>query len=174
MASEREVTDALAPLVDYYDAGAKITPAQVQLYVRALADLDAGVLEEAAAEYVQTGKWFPKVSELREIAKRRHGAAAADSVLDDRENDAIRERGRELWGMYCYGEISQQELESDRAWIAYQKLLPHRPGPTPEEQARLDAIWEQAQVVSAQWMTEDYGPDWRQSPPASMMQGAEV
>ena len=164
MATEQEVSETLAMLVDYYEYGDEMTPGKARLYVRSLVDLDSAALVEAVTEHVQASKWFPKISELREIAKRRHGAAAIASSVRDEEDAAIRMRAQTLWGLYVYGEITLEQLESDRTWIAYQSLLPHRPGPAPEEQARLDAAWQWAQEETERWMIEEFCPDWRQLP----------
>lgn len=68
MANGTDILDVLGTLVDYF--AVEPNDAQLRLYVRALSDLTGAELQAAADEYIKTGKWFPKVSELRDIAER--------------------------------------------------------------------------------------------------------
>lgn len=69
MAKKSEILGVLGTLADYY--GIEPNDAQLGLYVRALSDLTPDELEHAAAEHIKVNKWFPKVSELRELAEKR-------------------------------------------------------------------------------------------------------
>lgn len=59
--------------------------ARLVLYIRALHDIPADVLEDACWKAVQTLKFFPKVAELRELAmpelRRRRGSKAMLELL---------------------------------------------------------------------------------------------
>ena len=68
----------LVKLVKYYN---KSLDADVLgIYKDALSDIDDDVIDQAATEHIRTSRWFPKVSELREIAERIMGDNLDDVV----------------------------------------------------------------------------------------------
>ena len=68
---------AMGPLMLMFDrpsfgkgeAGDKLADAWQMTYARALSDIPREALEEAVNAYVQSGKWFPKVAEIRDLAR---------------------------------------------------------------------------------------------------------
>jgi hypothetical protein len=57
-------------LVAFPDAKGKVNKETLQLYSRKLADIPDHILEQAIDNYIDQGKWFPKIAELREEARR--------------------------------------------------------------------------------------------------------
>lgn len=57
----------LMRLVSYYQA--EITPDVIDLYSESLSDYPIERIKKAATQHVKTSKWFPKISELVELAK---------------------------------------------------------------------------------------------------------
>jgi hypothetical protein len=50
------------------EEGVKLADAWQMTYARALSDIPREALEEAVNAYIKIGKWFPKASEIRELA----------------------------------------------------------------------------------------------------------
>ena len=48
----------------------RLEPGSLRLYVEHLADVPAGILEQAARRWIDSSQWFPKISELRQLALR--------------------------------------------------------------------------------------------------------
>ena len=72
---EDAVRRALQPLVLVFGVGeAAKSPAYWAVYVKVLAGLPTAALARAVSEYPQTGKFFPKPAEIRELADP-HAAA---------------------------------------------------------------------------------------------------
>ncbi len=73
MASRKTIEDMWGLLaIEYPEYGKQMTTpqvrAQIDLYTRLLADIPDEVLIAAALKHTRTCKWFPKVSELCEVA----------------------------------------------------------------------------------------------------------
>jgi hypothetical protein len=74
MATHDEILNVLQVLAAAYgkdQPGKELTEAQIQVYLHTLDALDAGRLEQAAYWLIKSGqKFFPRVVELREAARR--------------------------------------------------------------------------------------------------------
>ncbi len=75
MATKNDVLKIMAYLAAAYpDQGQKIDPKvlelQNQVYIESLADVPPAVLLAAAKEHVKVSQWFPKISELRDWARK--------------------------------------------------------------------------------------------------------
>lgn len=130
MADEAEILDTLSTLADYF--GTEPTDKQLRLYVRALSDLTPDELEHAAAEHIKVNKWFPKVSELRELVEKRTAQkspqrdelevelyACEDAFYAGRAYDA----GRLEHMAYLYEQVGREHKaawvrEKSRRWAA--------------------------------------------------------
>jgi len=72
------IVSELKTLVSYY--GAKLTDAQIDLYIAALSDISADDLHTAIVELIKTSKWMPKVSEIRAAAEVAQINRSADET----------------------------------------------------------------------------------------------
>lgn len=64
MATSKEVQTVMLQLLTAYDKDLKLEA--IGLYVSALSDIPADVLQDAATSWVRHSEWFPKVAQLRE------------------------------------------------------------------------------------------------------------
>ncbi len=69
MASEEEIAAVLELLFAALPGRESVSSDLVEAYMQHLADLPAGLLQEAAGEVIDTQKWFPAISELRQAAR---------------------------------------------------------------------------------------------------------
>jgi len=145
MANQSEVLSTLGLLADYY--GHEPSDAQLGLYARALSDLDAEVLDYAAGEWIKAGKWYPKVSELRELAAKAH-PVTFDAEQQNAEDHGNWQRAMTLLNASFRGEISEAQLYSDRTWQAHTRREAVQRADHPD-------AWELAQKQTAAWMAED-------------------
>jgi len=70
--SQRRATSGaiLQRLAAAFPSQNSITADTLKVYIESLSDYSPEVLAQAAQEWIRTGKFFPKVAELREIADR--------------------------------------------------------------------------------------------------------
>jgi len=66
--SQPEVTERVLTVLSAAYPNFAVRPETVQVYARLLGDLDGGVLERAALICISRYRFFPTVSELREVA----------------------------------------------------------------------------------------------------------
>lgn len=106
----------------------KLSPGEVEAklneYAHHLAEFSESNLKLAISEYVRTEKWFPKISELRELLVKGRSRA-----------DVMRRRARILLGLEEASDWEKslvQKLEDDRARRAMEAT-----GPTPETKSKL-------------------------------------
>jgi len=59
----------------------KLSDEKLLSYVTALGDLDETALRKAADEWTRTEKWFPKISELRNLAERGRSKQSGDDLV---------------------------------------------------------------------------------------------
>lgn len=111
--------------------GFKTPAATIEVYNRALADLDYTLAEAAVLDAVSKSKFFPTIAEIREAAARlvvgadasmpaleawgeikkavaifgRHGWAGAQKFLDERTAATIRAIG---WLSFCDSEVDEE------------------------------------------------------------------
>lgn len=81
---------------------AKLTDGQIEVYMRFLGDLSPEAVLAAVAQHTSTCKWFPKVSELRELAFR-----ATDTTPFPTAIDAWGEVCKAISVVGCYGDPTQ-------------------------------------------------------------------
>lgn len=62
-----QVLSVLSMLAEYY--GKEPSEAQASLYLDALSDLDHPILQESARQWIRRSPFFPKISDLLEIAR---------------------------------------------------------------------------------------------------------
>jgi hypothetical protein len=55
-------------------------PATVTLYLDSLADIPAWLLERAVQRHIETSEWFPKISDLRQLAARLAGTCQFEQL----------------------------------------------------------------------------------------------
>jgi hypothetical protein len=101
MATDKQVIHSLKRLVVYY--GREPTDEQAEIYVDLLGDLEAWRLRNAVRDWMRKSPFFPKVSELRELAlafpePRPDYLAAEASYLADK--------------FYFTGELDQEEWDA--------------------------------------------------------------
>ena len=65
MASQNEILSAMKMLAEYY--GQEPNETQARLFMRLLEPYPGSVLEEAVISHIQASKWYPKVSEIRDL-----------------------------------------------------------------------------------------------------------
>jgi hypothetical protein len=58
----------IATLAKYYDADDRMTPEVMNLYVEHLRDMEHQTFKLAVNRHMETSKWMPKISEIREAA----------------------------------------------------------------------------------------------------------
>jgi hypothetical protein len=85
MATTDTIADVLGVLMAAYPAWGENNPkidGTLEVYRRALMDIDAGLLRAAAMQHIASSKWFPSVAELREAALSimTHGDESAEEA----------------------------------------------------------------------------------------------
>jgi len=73
VAARLEFLKILKTLTDAYSSQ-RVEADTLQVYLDNLKDIPAWLLELVVARHLRTSAWFPKVSELREIAEQMTGA----------------------------------------------------------------------------------------------------
>jgi len=101
MVTDKQVIHSLKRLTVYY--GREPTDEQAEIYVDLLGDLDAWRLRNAVQDWMRKSPFFPKVSELRELAlafpePQPDYLAAAASELADK--------------FYFTGELNREEWDA--------------------------------------------------------------
>jgi hypothetical protein len=76
----RNLVDELTQLVTYYEA--KMTGAQIDLYIDALSDIEPEILHTAITNIVKNSKWMPKISEIRQAAQAAQETRDTAEVMD--------------------------------------------------------------------------------------------
>jgi hypothetical protein len=79
MATLKEIAAILKILVSAYP-DKKLPEETYQLYVTELCDLPFDLLKLAVHEHIQKSPWFPRVSDLRHIARREVGFVIFDNI----------------------------------------------------------------------------------------------
>lgn len=114
MATHDEILDVLKLLSETYRQ--EITKARARAYINALADIPSKVLVDAAYQHIKVSKWFPKPAEL---------IAQVDSVTVSNNYDgndtAIYWQAMNLQNAFFAGEITEQQLESNRAYCWFKR-----------------------------------------------------
>ena len=106
MAMQHEILDILDTLTSVYGQ----EPGDTRGYYWALEDYPADLIQEAAREHVRLSKWYPKPSELREIADRIQ--AKRDQGEEPRR---IYWQAMDLFKMLAAGKIEQAQFDGDSA-----------------------------------------------------------
>ena len=123
MATKEQVVQVLAVAEQMFPRKDRLTPAAAEIYFTLLGDIPVEELIGALQKHALTNKWFPSVSELRELA------------LPDNSIDAM-----EAWGqvrralaqpreryVYCeeYLGIERPSLGSDNYWTQVGAMNDH-------------------------------------------------
>jgi len=124
---ERELwlVDQLTALAEAFgESGDKVSPQRLEIYARALCDLDLGTLQRAFARAMCELKFFPKIAELRELA----GTAAKDQRNVEAEaawkfaNDYLRKWGVDLLPVYRGGQRIEAPALPQRIVYALRRI----------------------------------------------------
>jgi hypothetical protein len=81
MATTIEIINVLKLLSGYY--GRELSASNLQVYLQALADLEPRSLAQAARQWIGQSPFFPRVSELRQLAARISGSGNTQAPLPD-------------------------------------------------------------------------------------------
>jgi hypothetical protein len=111
MATNKDILGVLKTLGEVY--GQEPEAEQIKGYVWALEDYEPDALEAAAKDAVRFCKWFPKPSELREIAERKRRDAVA--AQEDDTEARMYWRSMDLFGALLRGEITDQQFSRDKS-----------------------------------------------------------
>lgn len=127
MASDKKILELLALLTEYYDK--EPSEKQARVYLATLRDIDDDVLDQAVMDYIAKSQWFPKVNELRAMAKavetnnnqttqyRRELATQADLYW----------QAMGAFNAALAGRITETELVMTRGWLWYVVNKPAEP-----------------------------------------------
>lgn len=170
----------------------KTPAATIEVYHRALADLDAELCEAAILDCVSKCKFFPTVAELREAAARlavgadtrkpaleawgdvrravdaygTHGWDSARDILDAQTADAIHALG---WQSFCQSDVDEEMSWRARFVELYDQLgrrdvrrVQMLPAVRDVQQARLEAMRHLAAQLAAP--KEKEGALWKTGP----------
>ena len=72
-------TDVLNFLALAYEK--TLSAGQLKAYLNGLNDIDGETLDRAADEWMKNQKWFPRISELRELCRSNGKASSADQLI---------------------------------------------------------------------------------------------
>ncbi len=87
MADKQVVLDLFSELLAAFpEFNPKDAGATLAIYTKMLADIPDGVLITAAHDYMVTGKWFPKISELREASEKVKTAGGRSGEREEENN----------------------------------------------------------------------------------------
>lgn len=111
MATNKDILGLLKTLGEVY--GQEPEDGQIKGYLWAMEGYDADILEATAKDAVRFHKWFPKPSELREIAERKR----RDKVAAQEDDTEVRMywRSMDLFGALLRGEITEQQFSRDKS-----------------------------------------------------------
>jgi len=108
--TEQLLCKSLSMLATLYP-DAKVSADMLTLYQELLADIPDAILEQAVHEYAKNNKWFPKVSELREIARRLANLADCVGFESAPMIDGLTAKAQELEDKFYDGEFDPWEWE---------------------------------------------------------------
>jgi hypothetical protein len=111
-----DILETLEMLAEYYrETGERMTDKRLEVYARTLADVPPEVLERAAMDWIRgDGKWFPKVSELLQLAKLQTGLANADfrAYTEPADFDTLAAEEIRLKDQYAAGVFERRDWEA--------------------------------------------------------------
>ncbi len=110
MADEEEAVEILKSLAAAYP-GQKIEKETVVIYVEQLRDIPTPLLKRAAERYMQGSQWFPKISNLREIAASMAGTSDFKSLETPRPDALYQEQLKLEAGFYHQGALDPRVWE---------------------------------------------------------------
>lgn len=94
LSNRDDVLDMLEDLALFYGKQDDMNTRRIDMYVRSLADVPSELRRRAADRWMKTERWFPKPSELREIAKALSGVA--HSFAAEYAPESVRETPRQV------------------------------------------------------------------------------
>jgi hypothetical protein len=116
VATPAEILTTLKTLTDAYP-GQHIKKSALQVYLDNLADLPAWLLDQAARRHLRSSAWFPKISELRDIAALIAGSHDFAGLEAPTPDLLYRESRRLEEAFYCKGHFDRHEW--DRLAVRY-------------------------------------------------------
>lgn len=113
-------------LLDAYPNFTPRNPAgTIETYIANLEDIPEWLLAKAVTEHIKTSKFFPSVSELRDLATKLHGSnylegAQPDAKIPEWSTDVYWE-AMSLFNDSLAGEITEESLRRNVNWIACER-----------------------------------------------------
>lgn len=89
----------------------------IQLYTRALQDIEPALLKAAVMHHIASSKWFPTIAELREAAAHLLASASGQPSAYDAWGAVMRQvRLRGRWGVPDLEPLAQQAVNVIGGW----------------------------------------------------------
>jgi hypothetical protein len=108
MSTTDSIAEVLGVLMAAYPSWGENNPKidfTLEVYCRALMDIDIGLLRSAAMQHISSSKWFPSVAELRE---------AALSIITHGDESAEEAWGKVKQAIRAYGSYREPQFENDK------------------------------------------------------------
>lgn len=134
----RPIVMALKMLSDAYPEK-RVEAATLQVYLQHLDDIPPGLLKQAVEAHIKESPWFPKVSELRQMAAKIAGVQRFET-LSPPGGDTLAERVQALEDQfYAHRQLDPPAWE--RLAAAFERAdRPHRAVHTREKLRRLRSL----------------------------------
>lgn len=122
------IKDEITKLIDAYPNFApRNLKGTLEIYSQKLSDIPEWLLAKAVDEHIKTSKFFPSVSELRELAKRLANTADLEQAHPAAEIPAwsteVYWQAMSLFNDSLAGVIEEPVLRRDVNWLAYERRV---------------------------------------------------